>query len=132
MLRVQENGVHALIIEDEFFIAMEIEDILSDLGFTSFDIALTPQDAIDAAKRLCPDLITSDVQLRPGCGISTVLTICECRAIPVIFLTGTRDEVLRRLPPSRVLSKPFSSSQLSDEVQAALVEDLGRITGLSH
>ncbi len=112
--------MHALIIEDESLIAMAIEDALRALGFTSFDLAPCPQTAIDAAAQRCPDLITSDVQLKPGCGINTVLTICEDAVIPVIFITGNVADVMRRLPESHTLSKPFSSQQLATAVQAVL------------
>ena len=58
--------MHALIIEDEFLIAMAIEGALRDCGFDTFDIAHSMQTAIDAASRRCPDLITTDVQLIQG------------------------------------------------------------------
>ena len=112
--------MHALIIEDESMIAMAIEDILRELGFTTFDIAPSAQMAIDAAARRCPDLITSDVQLEPGCGITTVFQICADVVIPVIFITGNLADVTRRAPEYRALSKPFSVAQLSSAVAAAL------------
>ena len=115
-----ETVVHALIIEDESMIAMAIEDILRDIGFTSCDIAPSPQTAIAAAAIRWPDLITSDVQLKPGCGIEAVLTICKNRVIPVIFITGNVPDVMCRLPNCCALSKPFSSQQLSEAVKVAL------------
>lgn len=119
-LNGRESVVHALIIEDESIIAMAIEDILQDLGFTSFDLAPSPETAIEAASQRCPDLITSDVMLNSGCGITTVLTICESVVIPVVFITGNVADVMRRLPTCRALSKPFSAGQLSSAVAAAL------------
>lgn len=119
-LECRDDNVHALIIEDEMLIAMTIEDTLRDLGFTSFDLAPSPQTAIDAAERHVPDLITSDVQLKPGCGIATVMTIIERRVVPVIFITGNVPDVMERLPECRALSKPFSASQLATAVHAAL------------
>lgn len=112
--------MHALIIEDESIIAIAIEDVLRDFGFTTFDIAASPEMAIEAAAQRCPDLITSDVQLNPGCGITAVLTICESVVIPVIFITGNVADVMLRLPTFRALRKPFSAEQLSSAVAAAL------------
>ncbi len=114
--------MHALIIEDEPLIAMAIEDILCDLGFTSFDLAPSPQSAIDAAAARCPDLITSDVQLKPGCGITTVMRICSGVAIPVVFITGNASDVNRRLPQHCALSKPFSDRELRQAVAVAMIE----------
>ena len=112
--------MHALIIEDESMIAMAIEDVLRDCGFTSFDLAASPDAAIAAASRQCPDLITSDVQLKPGCGIDTVLLICSGKSIPVIFITGNADDVKLRIPDAYVLPKPFSDESLAAAVAHAL------------
>jgi DNA-binding response OmpR family regulator len=62
--------MHALIIEDESMIALAIEDALRACGFTSFDIAVSAEEAVAAGRRTCPDLITADVELRPGCRIT--------------------------------------------------------------
>lgn len=113
--------MHALIIEDESMIAMAIEDVLRECGFTSFDLAASPVAAIAAASRQCPDLITSDVQLKPGCGIDTVLSICTGKKIPVIFITGNADDVALRIPDSYVLPKPFSDKSLAAAVAFALL-----------
>jgi CheY-like chemotaxis protein len=47
--------MHALIVEDEPLIAMEIEDILRDNGYSSFAFAVSAQEAIDAVASRCPD-----------------------------------------------------------------------------
>src|SRR5438309_10760925 len=72
----ESRGMHALIIEDEFFTAMLIEDRLRELGFTSFAFASSENEAVAAACDRCPDLITADVQFAPGCGIDAVQLIC--------------------------------------------------------
>jgi CheY-like chemotaxis protein len=114
------NSVHALIIEDEYMIAMTIEYVLRDCGFDSFDIAPSGEAAIELAARRCPDLITADIQLKPGCGIQTVRTICKRPCIPVIFITGSATDARARLPEHAVLSKPFSEQTLTYIVAAVL------------
>ena len=81
--------MHALIIEDEALIAMAIEDALRGCGFTSFAVAVSADEAVAAAAHKCPDLITADVELRPGCGITAVQSICSEQPIPVLFITGS-------------------------------------------
>ena len=112
--------MHALIIEDEPLIAMAIEDALRQCGFTSFDFAVSAEEAIAAAKRQCPDVITADVQLKPGCGITAVQTICSERPIPFIFVTGTPDEVRVRMPGNALIEKPFLDHHLVDAIKVAL------------
>ena len=112
--------MHALIIEDEALIAMAIEDALRGCGFTSFDVAASAQEAVAAAEAKCPDLITADVELRPGCGITTVQTICSQRPIPVLFITGSPGQVRVRMPGHHLVEKPFTASRVMDATKLAM------------
>jgi DNA-binding response OmpR family regulator len=112
--------MHALIIEDEALIAMAIEDALRGCGFTSFDIASSSDEAATAAARKCPDLITADVELRPGCGIMAVQSICPQQPIPVLFITGSPGEVRIRMPGHALVEKPFSADHITDAVKLTL------------
>ena len=109
--------MHALIIEDESLIAMAIEDALRDCGFTSFDLAVSGDEAIVAAERHCPDLITADVELRPGCGITAVQSICSGRPIPVLFITGRPGEVRMRMPGHALVEKPFDAVHIMEAIK---------------
>ena len=111
--------MHALIIEDEFLTAQLIEDRLRELGFTSFALAMDEEEAIAAASERCPDLITSDVQLSPGCGIDADQRICDEKPIPVLYITGTAMLVRQRCPWAVVIEKPFGVTNLRDGVQQA-------------
>lgn len=112
--------MHALIIEDESLIAITIEDALRGCGFTSFDFAASAADAVTAAAAKCPDLITADVELNPGSGITAVQAICENRAIPVIFITGSPAAVRLRMPHHKLIEKPFSADHIVEAVKVAL------------
>jgi DNA-binding response OmpR family regulator len=112
--------MHALIIEDESLIAMAIEDALRGCGFTSFDIAMSAEEAVTAAGGRCPDLITADVELRPGCGITAVQSICSGRPIPVLFITGSPDEVRIRMPGHALIEKPFEESHIMEAIKIAM------------
>lgn len=112
--------MHALIIEDETLIAMLIEESLRQCGFTSFDFAISKDDAVRSAKSRCPDLITADVELRPGSGIDAVAEICSGPPIPVIFITGTPEQVGERMPQHMILLKPFDAKDLIALVKVAL------------
>lgn len=112
--------MHALIIEDECLIAFAIEEALRDCGFTSFDVAISAEEAVTAAARKCPAFITADVKLRPGCGIAAVQSICSEQPVPVLFITGSANEVRTRMPTHPVLEKPFSANHVVAAVKSAL------------
>ena len=103
-----------LIIEDEPFVAMTIQDLLENEGATSFDIAVTEKEAIQFALHKRPDLITSDVRLIEGTGPVAVAQIRQTVGdVPVIFISGTPDECRPCNPPAIVISKPFRSDVLA-------------------
>lgn len=109
--------MHALIIEDESLIAMAIEDALRGCGFTSFDFAVSAEEAIAAAASKCPDLITADVELRPGSGITAVQSICAERQIPILFITGSPGEVRIRMPGHALVEKPFDADHVMKAIK---------------
>ena len=111
--------MHAL-IEDESLIAMAIEDALRGCGFTSFDFAVSAEEAVTAAARKCPDLITADVELRPGCGIAAAQSICSEQRIPVLFITGRPGEVRIRMPGHALVEKPFSADLIMDATKLTM------------
>ena len=117
--------MHALIIEDESLIAMAIEDALRDCGFTSFDVAVSAEEAAEAAARKCPDLITADVELRPGCGITAVQSICSEQPIPVLFITGSPAQVRIRMPGHELVEKPFTADHIMDATKLTMVRKDG-------
>lgn len=86
------GGLHALIIEDEMLIAMEIEHDLAELGFSSADIADSPARALACATRHRPDLITADMRINEGTGLEAVRAIVAALGeVPVIYVTGNTD-----------------------------------------
>jgi len=61
------------------------------------------------------DLITADVRLLPGDGVRAVETICAKRGLPVIFITGYKDELLDRAPSAIAIQK-----LVNEELAAAI------------
>jgi len=106
---------HVLIIEDEPLIAMAIEMALEEVGATSFDIAESEQEAVSAARKRRPAVITSDVKLKAGTGPLAVQAIrLELGDTPVIFLTGSPDDCEPCDPPGIILTKPFNAASLTE------------------
>ena len=99
---------HVLIIEDDALTALDIQAILEDEGATSFDIAVTADEAIRAARARPPQVITSDVELLEGTGPQAVAAIqAEQGEVPVIFITGSPEKCDACSPPAAVLDKPI-------------------------
>jgi CheY-like chemotaxis protein len=115
----REDRVHALIIEDDYLIAREIEDQLRDLGFRTFSFARSEDTAVAAAQDRRPDLITADVRLLPGSGIAAVAAIRSTQC-PVIFITGYPPDVESALPDALILRKPFNAAELKEAVERVL------------
>lgn len=104
---------HVLIIEDEPFIAMGIQMTLEDEGATSFDVAVTQSEAVEAALAHRPALITSDVKLIEGTGPEAVAEIHQrLGEVPVVFISGTPEQCKPCGARGIVLSKPIQERAL--------------------
>jgi CheY-like chemotaxis protein len=106
------NMCHVLIIEDEPFIAMQIEDVLREGGAASVTIATTEAEAVAAARDHRPDFVTSDVRLSDGTGPSAIKAIRAIfAALPVTFVTAW-PQACRNVEQAEVLQKPVTASAL--------------------
>jgi DNA-binding response OmpR family regulator len=108
--------MHAFIIEDDYLIGQSLQDMLESLGFSSFSFARSEDAAVAGANEQRIDLITADVRLLPGDGVRAVRAICAKRAIPVIFITGYKEELLDRVPGANVIQKPVKEEELATAV----------------
>jgi CheY-like chemotaxis protein len=112
-----------MIIEDELFVAAELEDILSSLGHRVIGIERTAAAAIASINTKRPDLILADVQLADGSsGIDAVNHCLKSISVPVIFVTAYPERLLTgALPePEFVLAKPFRSEAVRALVNQCL------------
>ncbi len=111
---------HALIIEDELVVGLDLQAQLSELGFDSFAFAATEAQALEQARIASPDLITADMGLLVGDGALAVEAIlAECGPTPVIYISGDRAR-LDRLVGQATLEKPVTPHRLARAVQQAV------------
>jgi CheY-like chemotaxis protein len=111
--------MHALIIEDEPILALDIVDALQQLGYDTWDIAASERQAVARAASRFPDLVIADVRLSEGSGIEAVTTIRRRSPVPVVFATADAAVVRRRLGPENIIEKPFSEAELRLAVKRA-------------
>ena len=112
----------ALIVDDEFLIAVDLESSMRVLGFDVCTVASNENDAIELAKNNKPDVVVMDVYLGGiRAGIETGRWLHKVVGTPVVFVTAhSEDETIERIheavPGAPVLSKPVYRETLANAV----------------
>lgn len=120
---VTGNRLNVLVVEDETLIAMELEDILEDLGHIVVGVAATPTRALELIADVDDgiDAVLLDANLG-GLSSLSVAKRLSARGIPFLLTTGySREELLRRGLDAPCIAKPYNL----DDVRRAL-DDLAR------
>jgi DNA-directed RNA polymerase specialized sigma24 family protein len=112
-----------LIIEDEPFIAADIEGLVESLGHRVYGIARTQREAIQLAKAKRPGMILADIQLADGSsGLDAVNELLKLVEVPVVFITAYPERFLtgERPEPAFLIAKPFQPATVSAVASQAL------------
>jgi DNA-directed RNA polymerase specialized sigma24 family protein len=115
-----------LIIEDEPLIAMDIEEIVNQLGHRVTGIARTRKEAVKMATAEQPGIILADIQLADGSsGIDAVNDLLGEFSVPVIFITAYPERLLtgQRPEPAFLITKPFVPDMVKAMIGQALFFD---------
>jgi len=118
-----EIATDVLIIEDEPFIAMDLEGLVESLGHRVLGVARTHSEAVAAAKTKRPGLILADIQLADGSsGLDAVNELLRSFEVPVIFITAYPERFLtgERPEPAFLIAKPFQPATVSAVISQAL------------
>ena len=118
-----------LIAEDEFIIALEIKQLLEDMGFKVTSLVSTALEAITRSELDKPDIILMDVLLGGSLnGIEAAGIIKYKHNIPIIFLTDrTNEHILTQNRPNNSylsIKKPIDILQLSELMKQVQKEAL--------
>ena len=118
------TGKRCLVLDDEFLIALDIQQILELAGAKHVASVATASEALALVRREAKfDLAVLDVKLG-GSEDNSVGVASELAktGTPFVFLTGMRvDNVhARRFPQAPVIEKPYDALALLDAVQRAL------------
>ena len=119
------EGLRILVLEDEFLIAMDVEQLCRDHGALDVAVARSLEEIADG---LAFDAAIVDVLLG---GVSTfdfAARLSESGK-PFVFASGYSDnaEVTRRFPGVAMIGKPYSGNDLVEAVAAAC----GRAPGVT-
>ena len=118
-----EIATDVLIIEDETFIAIDLEELVEGLGHRVTGIATTHAAAVDLAKAKRPGLILADILLADGSsGLEAVNELLGSFEVPVVFITAYPERFLtgERPEPAFLLAKPFHPATVSAVISQAL------------
>ncbi len=123
----EQISARVLIIEDEPLIALDLENLVSDIGHRIVGIATTRKDAGALAKEMKPGLVLADIQLADGSsGIDAVNDILKDINVPVIFITAYPERLLtgERAEPTFLITKPFKPEMVKAIISQALFFDV--------
>ncbi len=119
----QQLASRILIIEDEPIIALDLENLVTELGHKVVATAATREDAVAKAMSERPGLVLADINLgEGGSGIDAVNDILNSFDIPVIFITAYPEKLLtgERPEPTYLIAKPFLPETVLATVGQAL------------
>lgn len=113
------KGLRVLILEDEFLIAMDVEQLCRDSGAEDVFIVRSLQEfATDM-----PDFDVAIVDLMLS-GVSTLDFARQIydRGVPFVFASGYTDlqEITEKFPNVSVVGKPYAGEDLIGAVTAAV------------
>ena len=120
----REARTSVLIIEDEPLIAMDLEQIVRDLGHEVAGVATTHEDAVAAFENSDAGLVLADIQLADGSsGIDAVQDILAIAPVPAIFITAFPEKLLtgHRVEPTFLISKPFGRNTVRAAISQSLM-----------
>ena len=118
-------GPRVLIVDDEWLISVQLEQMLTAAGFEVVGTAADAASAVALAGRERPDLVLMDIRLSgPVDGIEAAREILDRFGIRSLFVSAHSDQgtVTRSLAarPAGWLPKPFTEAELLQAVRAAL------------
>lgn len=107
------SGWRLLVVEDEYLIAMLLEDMLVELGCVVSGIAANPAQALDLIETTEIDAAVLDVNL-DGTDSFGIAAALKERKKPFIFATGYgQSRVTAEFSDTPVIQKPYRIEELA-------------------
>lgn len=113
-----------MVVEDEIFVATEIEYLVAELGYKPVGIAADKASAFNLAP--LAEIALVDLNLRDGAtGTEIGRTLAEKHGITVLFMTANPSQLGDGIPGTvGVISKPVAEDELRDVVSYAVAKRL--------
>jgi CheY-like chemotaxis protein len=117
---MHRTSKNLIVVEDEPLLAMMIENLVKDLGWTVEGSAYTEADAFIVLAECSPSLALLDINLELTTSLA-VASACRDRHIPIVFMTGyTARDVPLQCGNAPILTKPFSTHDLQQAIGRAI------------
>lgn len=128
-----------LIVEDEAILALNVKEMLLQMGHSVAAIHVSGEKAIESLAPAQPDLVLMDIRLQGDMdGITAAEQIHSQYNIPIIFMTAHSEETIinraKTTEPYGYLVKPVDSVELRIAIELALYKskidrEKARLTG---
>jgi len=117
------SAIKILLVEDEVFVAMDAEAILTAAGYQIIGNAVSADEAVAKVASLAPDLVLMDIRLiGERDGIDVAHEIKRSFGTPIIFVTANTDPITQaramQAQPVGIIPKPFTPDTLRAGVAA--------------
>jgi DNA-binding NtrC family response regulator len=115
------SGARILVVEDDFFIAMELESIFTDAGADVVGPCRTVEEALAQAKVGAPRAALLDFRIGEDTSIAVAYDLQD-RGVPFAFYTGQAaiDLIQSKWPQCKILAKPSGPDALVKAVAELL------------
>lgn len=110
-----------LVVEDEYFIALDIEKVLRGRGLEVVGPMATCEEALAVASNgMAIQAAILDVNLQ-GSASYELADLLRARGVPIMFVTGyDRDQLPPRFQGTPYLAKPFATAGIAANLRSML------------
>jgi DNA-binding NarL/FixJ family response regulator len=122
-------AANVLIVEDEFLVALELEDILTEAGHTV--VGIVPDEAGVHALAERPQVALVDLNLRDGpSGPAIARQLAEQFGTIIVYITANPAQIGNPAPTALgVVQKPFSQHVILAAVELAISGEAREASG---
>jgi CheY-like chemotaxis protein len=122
------RSLRVLIVEDEYFVASYMADLMEEWGYEVVAMCATGTEAIDRLNRCGIELVILDIKLKGDLTGTDVAKVARKQAVPFVFVSGSGDPTTRSAAqatnPLAFLQKPVNEKQLRSILSELLVKPL--------
>ena len=117
--------INIFIVEDEAFVALDLRQTLTQLGYKVVGSAASGEQAIHQIIQLKPDLVLIDIMLSGELdGVDVALEVRQLYQRPIVFLTAYSDmktvERMKQVQSVGYIRKPYDEEVLRVTIELAL------------